>query len=386
MLLKTADVVIIGSGAMGTCTAYHLAKKGIKNIIVLEKSCLLGGHSSCHCAGGIRHQFSSEINVKFTILNQRLWNEFQLENGYDFQQIATGYMFAMTKNDNPVPFWEAMKFQKELGVDVEWVSPDKMQEMIPKMNCTDLIGGTFCREDGLVDPGIVMNSYITECQKLGVRFYPNTEVIDLLTQQGKVKGVVTGEGEISAGIIVNAAGPWAPEIFKMAKIQAPVYPIHEQLIVTEDLEWVHEKIPVVIFPSNGLGFHIEGKGLLFGLHKEKNFGRGYKRGIDIQNEISACQMLGERIPETQQVKLKSAWYGFYDTTPDNNPIMGKIEELDGLYGLTGFSGHGFMHSSAAGLLISEEITEGKASTLRIEEFSLNRFHNHISGTAERYKI
>lgn len=386
MLLKAADVVIIGSGAMGLCTAYYLAKKGIRNIIVLEKSYLLGGHSSCHCAGGIRHQFSSEINVKFTILNQKLWNAFQTENGYDFQQIATGYMFAMTKNDNAEPFQEAMKFQKELGVNVTWISPETIQEMIPKMNCSDLIGGTLCREDGLVDAGIVVNSYITECQKLGVQFYTNMEVTDLLIRQGKVKGVMTNKGEISTGIIVNAAGPWSSEIFRMANIQAPVYPIHEQLMVTEDIEWVHEKIPVIIFPSSGLGFHIEGKGLLLGLHKEEPFGKGYKMGIDIQNEIMACQMICERIPEIQQVKLKSVWYGFYDTTPDNNPIMGKIGDIEGFYALTGFSGHGFMHSSAAGLLISEEIANGKASTLGIEEFSLNRFWNHMLGAAEFYKI
>lgn len=386
MSVKTADVVIIGSGAMGSCTAYHLAKKGIKNIIVLEKSYLLGGHSSCHCAGGIRHQFSSEINVRFTILNKKLWNEFQAENGYDFRQIDTGYMFAMTKEDDPTPFKEAMKFQRELGVDASWISSEEIQKMIPKMNCSDLIGGTFCKEDGLVDAGIVMNSYITECQKLGVKFYTNVEVTNLLVEQGKIKGVVTNEGKISTDIVVNAAGPWSPKIFKMANIQVPVRPIHEQLMITEDMSWIHEKIPVVIFPSNGLGFHIEGNGLLIGLHKEESYGKGYKMGIDIQNEITACQMICERIPRISEVKIKGAWYGFYDTTPDNNPIIGKIEELEGFYSLTGFSGHGFMHSSAAGLLLSEEIVEGKASTLEIEEFSIKRFQNNTLGIAEFYKI
>lgn len=386
MLLKTADVVIIGSGAMGSCTAYYLAKKGIKNIIVLEKSYLLGGHSSCHCAGGIRHQFSSEGSTKLTILNQKLWNQFQNEHQCDFRQIATGYMFALTKNDNPEPFREAMAIQKRLGVDVEWVSQEKIQDMIPKMDCSDLIGGTFCKEDGLMDAGTVMNSYITECQELGVKFYTNVEVTDLVVQNGKIKGVVTNEGEIATDIVVNAAGPWSPEIFKMAGVPVPIRPIHEQLILTEEMEWVHDKIPVVIFPSNGLGYHIEGKGLLFGLHKEESFGNGYKMSMDIENEMKACQMLCERIPQIGQVKIKSAWYGFYDSTPDNNPIIGKIDELDGMYALTGFSGHGFMHSSAAGLLLSEEIVEGKANTLCIDEFRLKRFHSNQLGATEFYKI
>lgn len=385
MLINTADVVIIGSGAMGTCTAYHLKKKGIKNIIVLEKSYLLGGHSSCHCAGGSRHQFSSETNVKLTILNRKLWKEFQSEYGYDFGQIGTGYMFALTKKENPEPFLEAMKFQKELGVNVEWIPAENMQKMIPQMDCSDLLGGTYCKDDGLMDAGTVMNSYITECQRLGVQFYTNVEVTGLEVEHGKTKGVITNKGRIATDVVVNAAGPWSQKIFHMAGIQVPIQPIHEQLIVTEDIDWVNEKIPVVIF-SNGLGFHIEGNGLLLGLHKEEPFGTGYKMGIDIENEMSACQLLCDRIPEIGSVKIKGAWYGFYDTTPDNNPILGKVDEVDGLYSITGFSGHGFMHSSAAGLLLSEEIAAGKTSTLDVEEFRLRRFQHNTLGTAEFYKI
>ncbi|HEY9062650.1 MAG TPA: FAD-binding oxidoreductase [Pseudobacteroides sp.] len=386
MLPKTADVVIIGSGAMGLSTAYHLALNGYSNIVVLERDSYPGGHSTSRCAGGFRHQFATEINILLSKLSNEMFLRYRDEMDCKAVLNSCGYMFVLTGNDNVEAFKSAMTIQHRLGIETQWITVEDIREKIPRVSLEDVVAATYYQMDGLIDVGNVMNAHISAVNRLGIKLLVDTSVLDIGVRNGRIDHVITSKGNISTPIVVNAAGARSAQICRMMQIDLPVKPVQQQLFVTSELPWVSEDFPVVIFPAEGIGFHKEGKGLLSGLHKPEVENESLNLSVDTDWEMVHCEKLIERIPSIEDSKIISSWAGFYEMTPDLHPIIGRMPWIEGLFCITGFSGHGFMHSPACGLLVSEEIIYGKAKTLDITSLRIERFHNAGEKTTEFYKI
>ncbi len=391
MIPKVADVVIIGGGVMGLSTAYHLVRRDCKNVVLLEREECLGAQTTNCCAGGIRHQFSTRINIQMSILSIQMLEAFEEEVGYPVELNRCGYTFILTQDDNVEAFKIAVSLQHQLGVDTRWLSAAALHEQFPMMCLEDAVAGTFYQRDGLADTGAVVNGYAVAAKRLGATLLTGLPVVDIILKAGRVCEVVTQRGQIATRVVVDAAGPWAVEIGRMVNVALPVRPVPQQLLVTTPLSDIPTDLPVTIFPYQGLGFHREGSGLLTGLTRpirdsivnQADFGR--RLDVDPDWEAMHCKIAAKRLPCFENARIVSHWAGLYEMTPDLQPILGRCPSVEGFYCIAGFSGHGFMHAPISGLLLSEEILDGEAHHLDISTLRVDRFQQKET-LVEQYAI
>lgn len=370
-LPKSAEMVIIGGGVMGASTAYYLAERGIKNVVLLEKEELFGQGATGRCAGGVRYQFATEVNIRLSLESLPILETFQERFGQVIDYKQVGYLFLLTDPISEKQFQENVRLQHSLGVQTEWLSGDDVRSRLPMMNLDDVIAATNHKKDGVVDPNGVVMGYISSSKRFGAQAFNNIEVLDIFQESGRVTGVLTNQGKISAPVVVNAAGPWAGEIGKMAGLSVPIQPLRRQWLTTTPLPELPDDFPFLIDFSKSLYFHPEGEGLLTGMsNPDEKF--GFNQNIDPDWELIHIQAAVERFPLLSQAGLSSHLAGLYEVTPDAHPIISGTA-LEGFYIVGGFSGHGFMHGPAAGMCMSEIIVEGAPSTVDVSMLDLDRF-------------
>lgn len=357
---------------MGASTAYHLALKGCKNVVLLERNPLFGQEATGKCAGGIRYQFATEINIRLSILSLPMLDHFEEELGQAIDLRHCGYLFLLTEDKDVEAFRANVALQRRLGVMTEWLSSDTVRSRLPLMRLEDVLAATWHSKDGLADPNSVVQGYVSGAKRLGAKCLTDIEVTGILVEKDRILGVKTPEGEVSAPILVNAAGPWASSIGEMAGVKIPVVPLRRQIAVTTPVPGLPPDFPFVIDFAKNLYFHREGPGILTGMSNPDE-SPGFNQQVDREWELVHFDAAMARMPILQDAGINSRWAGLYEVTPDAHPILGKIPEVEGLYAITGFSGHGFMHGPACGLLLSEEILEGKAHTLDVTSLRLSRF-------------
>jgi sarcosine oxidase subunit beta len=370
-LPKTADVVIIGGGVMGASTAYHLATRGLKNVVLLEREMFLGQGATGRCAGGVRYQFATEINIRLSLLSIPMLERFEEEIGQEIDYRKIGYLFLLTQEEDLDIFQQNLVLQHRLGVMTEWFDGEAIRSQFPIMNLDDVIAGTNHAEDGIVDPNGVVMGYIKAARQLGAQCFTSTAVDAIRVEKGKVTGVHTSDGEISSPVVVNAGGPWAGVISNMAGISIPLVPLRRQWLTTTPLPDLPSGFPFVIDFSRSLYFHPEGEGLLTGMSNPDEV-PGFNQAIDREWEITHMEAAINRLPMLANAGVMSRIAGLYENTPDAHPIYGSTP-IEGFYIVTGFSGHGFMHGPISGLLMSEIILDGEATTLDISMLDLARF-------------
>jgi sarcosine oxidase subunit beta len=370
-LPNTADIVIIGGGVMGASAAYHLAKRGVKNIILLEKEQYFGTGATGRCAGGVRYQFSTEINVKLSMESLPMIERFKEEMGQEVNYVQCGYLLVATNEKDATKFRHNVELQNRLGVPTQLLSGGEVRSRLPLMRFDDAIAGTFNQKDGTVDPNSVVMGYVNAAQKMGVKAISNAEVIGISVSGGKVEEVQTSLGGIKTRAILNAAGPWSSQIGKMAGVEIPVIPLRRQIFTTNPLKEVPADFPFVIDFAKSLYFHREGEGLLIGMSNQ-NETPGFDQTVDEDFELVNLEAAIERMPLVEKASRASHWAGLYEVTPDAHPIYGATD-VDGFFLCTGFSGHGFMHGPISGKLMSEFILDGKFSSVDVSMLDLNRF-------------
>jgi sarcosine oxidase subunit beta len=371
MVPKTADVVIIGGGVMGASTAYHLALRGQKNVLLLEKDEFFGQEATGRCAGGVRFQFSTEVNVRLSLQSLPMLDRFKDETGQEINFRKCGYLFVLTKPEDVKTFRHSLELQQRLGVKTEWLDPDEIHRRLPLMRFEDALAGSFNAADGLVDPNSVVMGYVGAAQRLGAKCLNKVEVTGIQVAGGKITGVETDQGLISTPKVVDAAGPWAGIIGQMAGVAVPIQPIRRQLMTTTPLPEVPPDFPFVLDFAQSLYFHREGDGILTGM-SNNNEKAGFDQNVDEAFEMVNLEAAIARMPCLEKANLLSHWAGLYEVTPDAHPIYGKTP-VDGLYIVAGFSGHGFMHGPISGKLMTEYILDGKFQSLDVSMLDLARF-------------
>lgn len=367
-----ADAVVVGGGVMGASTAYHLARKGAGDVVLLEREPFLGQMSTGQCAGGIRHQFSSEINIRLSTESIRMMERFPEELGQDVGLKFCGYVFILTRQDDLPAFREAVSLQHRLGIHTRWLEPDDVAEIVPELNLDGVLAGTVYDRDGLADPSGVVQGYATGARREGVTIATGCEVTDVLTEGDRVAGVETSQGRIAAPVVVDSCGAWAPQLGKMVGVDIPIQPVRRQVVVTAPMPDLRPDFPFAIFFADSLYFHPEGEGILTGKSNNEETA-GYKMDVDRDWEAVHMAEAVERFPRLGDAGFLTHWAGLYEVTPDAHPILGSVPRVEGFYVMAGFSGHGFMHGPAAGLLMAEEIVDGRAHTVDIDPFRIDRF-------------
>ena len=368
---KTADIVIIGGGVMGASIAFHLASRGTGNIVLLEKEELFGQGSTGRCAGGVRYQFGTEINIKLSLASLPMLERFKDEIGQEIDYRKCGYLLVLTNENDVKVFQHNVDLQHKLGVQTKWLNGDDVRKQVPLMKFNDAIAGTFHQMDGLVDPNSVVMGYVNAAQKMGVRMLNNTEVRGIDVGGGVVEGVETNQGLIKTRLVINAAGPWAGQVGQLAGIHIPIQPIRRQMFTTGSLAGVPQDFPFVIDFAKSLYFHREGEGLLIGMSNPDQK-PAFDQNVDEEWELTNLEAAIERMPMLENANRASHWAGLYEMTPDAHPIYGKTS-IDGFLVCAGFSGHGFMHGPVSGKLMSEYILDGAFSTVDVSTLDITRF-------------
>ncbi len=356
---------------MGASAAYHLAQRGMKDIILLEKENYFGTGATGRCAGGVRYQFSTEINVNLSIASLPMLERFKEEIGQDISYKQCGYLLAATNEKEVNVFKHNVEMQNRLGVPTELLSGDEVRRRLPLMKFDDALAGTFNQKDGTVDPNSVVMGYISAAQKMGAQAFPGVEVIGIGSKGENVEDVQTSIGTIKTRMVLNAAGPWAGQIGQMAGVHLPIIPLRRQMFTTSPLKEIPDDFPFVIDFARSLYFHREGAGLLIGMSNQNEL-PGFDQNVDDDFELINLDAAIERMPVVEKAQRASHWAGLYEVTPDAHPIFGNTS-LNGFFICAGFSGHGFMHGPISGKLMSEFILDGKFSSVDVSMLDLKRF-------------
>ena len=366
---KTADIVIVGGGIIGTSIAYHLARKKARKIVLFEKA-MLGEGSTGKCAGGIRAQFSTEINIRLSLESFKTWNHFEelFDTELGFRRV--GYLFLAATDEEWEVFQANARLQHQLGVKAELLTPGEIQKRWPFLRTDDLRGGTFCSWEGYAGPYEALSAFARGARRSGVKIYEGTEVIGILKNHGRILGVRTSQGDMEAPVVVNAAGPHAGQIGEMAGVEIPVKPYRRQLFFTAPFPHIPDAIPLVIDFHRGWYFRREGPGLLISGPKDPF--PSFNLNVDYEAMVEVAENSMYRVPILEKAEINRGWAGLYEISPDHHAILGEAPGLKGFFLANGFSGHGFQHSPAVGKVMAELIL-GEVPSIDISSLSIERF-------------
>jgi sarcosine oxidase subunit beta len=374
-----AQVVIIGAGIMGASIAYHLAMRGCGSITILEQQETEIAGSTARAVAGVRHQFSTEVNVRLSQYGIERLRHFEQEIGVDPGLRQVGYLFLIDNPRDWATYQHSVAMQRQLGVRVELLTPAEAARFVPGTNTEGLIGATFGPDDGYCDPHSIAMGYLTRARERGVRLLRATPATGMRLAGGQVVAVETPGGPIECEIVVNAAGSWAGAVGALAGLQVPVLPYRRCVYVTEPFPAVPGDIPLMIDVGSGFYMRKEQASIIFGMSNVQE-PPGYNLQVDWEwlDTVLAAGLARFPILERAGLAERQCWAGAYEITPDHHPILGRHPALANYVDASGFSGHGIMHAPATGMLIAEEILDGRAHTIDIDELRIARF---LSGRA-----
>ncbi|HUQ41880.1 MAG TPA: FAD-binding oxidoreductase [Candidatus Limnocylindrales bacterium] len=368
--METADVVIIGGGVIGASIAYHLTTKGVTDVVVLERD-TLGSGSTSRNAGGVRLQFSTEVNVRLSQRSLPRLERFEQELGVDPEFKQVGYLFLVTTDRDASAFERSLALWSRLDVPARRLDAAEVHELFPEIRVDDVRFATYCAKDGHLDPTSLLNGYVARARDAGVRFREGAAATSIDRANGRVSGVRTASEQIATRTVVNAAGPWAAQVGGMVEVELPITPLRRQIFVTDPVDGLDRDFPLTVEMATGFYFHRESGGVLMGMADPAD-----KAGLDDSVNWDFLPTIVERaldrMPALEKANVKTGWAGFYEDTPDKHPILGHVAAVPGFLCAAGFSGHGLMHAPAAGEAIAELIVDGKSS-LDISALSFDRF-------------
>lgn len=368
-----ADIVIIGAGIMGLSIAYHLARLGTTNVLVVDKSYLCGGASGRN-GGGIRAQWSSEANVRLMQESIRMCRDFANEFKINVWLRQGGYLFLARTAERAKALESSCALQRECGLSTRMLTPKEAQKIVPELTTDGIVATSFNPDDGVVFPWPFVWGFAQAAQKLGVEVTTFTEVTGIDVRGTTIEAVHLrkdgNEHVVRTNKIVNAAGAWSPELARMVGVELPNKPHRHEICSTEPLKpWLK---PLVADLTNGLYFSQSTRGEIVGGIGQERVKEGLNHassfaflGMYAKALVATCPVLGE-------VKVLRQWSGCYDITPDANPIVGGVDEVEHFYQASGFMGHGFMMAPVIGKLMAEHIAQDTHLPM-FERWALRRF-------------
>lgn len=366
----SAAVVIIGGGVVGTSIAFHLAEAGVSDVVLLERDAL-GSGSTCRAAGGVRAQFSDELNIVLGARSLAAFTRFGSRPGQEIDLHQVGYLFLLSTSEDVAAFERDVALQNELGVTSRMIDVDEVRTLSPLVDTDGLLAAAFSPDDGHCTPESVVLGYASGARGLGAVLCTGTTVLDIETRADRVTAVVTDQGTITAGAVICAAGAWSAAVGAMVGVSLPVSPLRRQVMFTEPMPELPPVVPFTIDFTSSLYFHREGPGLLLGMSDPEQ-----QPGFFLDTSDEWLPRLGAaveaRVPRLLDVGLSSGWAGLYEVTPDHNAIIGRADEPSNFFYATGFSGHGFLQAPAVGEVV-RDLYLGRDPFVDIRPLSAQRF-------------
>ena len=374
-MAKTADVVIVGAGIVGSSIAFHLTEAGVRNVLIVERETRQGLGSTGKSMGGVRAQFATDVNVRMSVYSIPFFARFEEITGHPSGYKPHGYLFMASNEWHMQYLRKNQARQKSQGLkNVELLTADDIRKVLPQLRSDDIVGGSFCPTDGFVDPESVMNGFMARAIERGAELWRGTEVTGIYADHSTVSGVLTTKGDVASPIVVNAAGPWAAAIARMAGADLPVQPLRRMLVLSEPFPGLPERLPMMIDMSSGWHFRQEGLGVLMAWAGSDQQ-HGFRTDFDPAFIEQVLTHAAARVPDFAHLAVdpRRCWAGLYSMSPDHHAILGPAPEVRGLYYANGFSGHGVMHSPATGRIIADLIVHGQTHIIDAQDLNVQRF-------------
>lgn len=371
---QKASVIIVGAGVIGCSVAFQLARMGQRDVVVLEREALPGTGSTSRANGGIRAQFTTEANVKMSLLSMEILDALEEEIGNPPAYRKAGYLFLTDSPAKLAAMERAADFQRGFGVDVEVLDAAEVRRRVPWVSGTGLAGGTFGARDGFVDPGRLCGFFASAAAHDGVTFRFGREVVAAEEKEcGFVLRTADG-GAYAAPVVVNAAGAWSRRLGRLLGLDLPVDPVRRHLFLTGPIRDLPSEIPMTIDADTGVLVRREGECVLVAWSNADE-PPGFDTTYDPEFPLRFAEALEARFPSVAAAGIdqKRSWAGLYEVTPDHHAILGPVPGRSGLLLATGFSGHGVMHAPAAGRCVAEMILRGRSESVDVAALSLERF-------------
>jgi sarcosine oxidase, subunit beta len=366
---ERARVVIIGGGVIGASIAFHLAEAGTPEVLLLERDALASG-STARAAGGVRTQFSDELNIRIALRSIEAFMRFAERPGGEIDLHQVGYLFALTTPEQVDAFSAGIELQNRLGVPSRLLAPDEIGALNPLIRLDDVLAGAFCPLDGHATPEAVVQGYATAARTHGATIVTGCSVEDIEIEHGDVRAVLTSHGRVETDTVICAAGAWSRAVGAMVGFELDVTPLRRQVLVTEPVAGLPPVLPMTIDFANGFYFHREGRGLLMGVNFEEQ--PGYKLDYDDGWLPELFAAIEHRAPSLATIGVQSTWAGLYEVSPDHNAMIGEAGSVSRFLYATGFSGHGFLQAPAVGEIIRDLVLQ-REPFVDVSALSADRF-------------
>ncbi len=382
--METADVVVIGAGANGCSTAFHLAKMGAGKVVVVEQGHLASGASG-KSGALVRTSYANEPETRLAVESIKYFSNWGELVGGDcgFQRIG---LLTFTPPEYRDRLEARVAMHRELGVDAHLIRPEDARELDPSLYVDDVELVEYEPDSGFADPNATVFGFADAATALGVAFKLETRANRILTEGGRVTGVETAAGTIATANVIVAAGGWANALFGPLGIDLGLVPIEAQVVV---FRWAAERSPRHLTYIDNINRSwmrpIDGNCTLIGSEggvKLSPDPDAYPETVRA-DYIAQCRVaLVKRVPAMRHATMRGNWAGLLMFSPDSRPIIDKLLQYEGLYCMTGDSGTSFKTSPAIGKCLAEWVTTGRATTVDLTPFRSTRFAEGKSWTDE----
>jgi sarcosine oxidase subunit beta len=347
----SASVVVIGGGVMGTSIAYHLARAGVPDVVLVERDTLASGSTS-RAAGGVRAQFSDELNIQLGARSLEAFARFERELGHPIGLHRVGYLFLLSTPDDVAAFEAGVALQNRLGVPSRLIDPAEARRLSPLIREDGLLAAAFSPDDGHCTPEAVVHGYAAGARRFGATIMRQCAVVGIETRGDEITAVATTRGRIATGSVVCAAGAWSKEIGALVGVDLPVEPLRRQVLITEPVPDLPPGLPMTIDFATTFYFHGEGRGLLVGM-SDPDERPGFHTDRSDTWLPRLHDAIARRAPGLLDVGITGGWAGLYEVTPDYNALIGEATTPARFLYATGFSGHGFLQGPAVGEVVTD---------------------------------
>jgi|1186.fasta_scaffold05791_1 sarcosine oxidase subunit beta len=349
-LPQQAPAVIVGGGVMGCSILFHLAEAGTPAVLV-ERGTLAGGSTS-KAAGGVRAQFSDELNIAIAQRSLDAFAEFDRRPGWEIGLHRVGYLFLLTSDEDVAHFERSLELQHRHGVPSRLITPAEAKRLCPLIEVGDVLAAAFSPADGHCTPEAVVQGYASAARRLGAHVQTGCELRGIEVRDGAVVAVDTSAGRIETEAVICAAGAWAGEVGRMAGVDLPVTALRRQVLFTGPMSGLPDRLPMTIDFATGFYFHREGPGLLMGMADREE-----EPGFHLETTEgwipALMEVVERRAPAIADAGISGGWAGLYEMTPDHTALIGEADSPSRFLYATGFSGHGFLQGPAVGEIVRD---------------------------------
>lgn len=370
-----AEAVIIGGGVIGTSVAFHLAKLGLRDVLLLEQSHLAAG-STGRSVGMIETNYALEVNIALAKASYEEFRRFEEVTGGTADFHRRPYLETVAAKDQEDHLKKAVEMGQRHGVQVKLVDPPEIAAAFPELRVDDVTRGLLSQDAGFCDPHSVATSYAAAAQRLGAIVRTKTAVDRILVDKGRVQGVRTAAGDVRSPVVVNATGPWCNDLLAPLGVSLPIARWQRQIFVTSPHPDIPNDRPMYLDLPGRFYFRQElSGGFILGLveddpAKETELSNPE---TDWEFKTRAVEAAVHRVPKLAETSIANAWSGVVTFTPDQLPVLGPVKEASGLYLANGMSGYGVMISPGVGTVLAEMIVRGEAKTVDVSGLGYNRF-------------